>query len=331
MPEPNPGPTMALRTERLLAGIDIARARGLEVGALTSPIVRRPGSHVLYADHADTATLRAKYAGHDGIDADNIVEVDVVWADRPLSACLPPGTRLDYVVASHVIEHVPDLIGWLRQVAEMQPPGGLVCLAIPDKRFTFDFLRPTTRLADVVDAHLRQNRRPMPAQVFAHHAEAVKLDWQAAWRAPPDPASLERHHSLTDALNSSRVATAGEYVDVHCWVFTPRSLMDLFAGLVALDLLPYRCAAFHETEPCALEMLLVLERRPDGGDAAERATAEASFAARAAGAAAERPDALAAARDILVMLASELRALRASRSWRVTAPLRGLRRLLGGV
>ncbi len=316
----HPGPAHPERP-RLLAGIDLAADRGLEVGPLASPAIPKTGTRVLYADHADAASLRAKYAGHPGFDVSRIVDVDVVWADAALAACLPAGTTLDYVFAGHVIEHIANPIGWLAEIAAVLRPGGRVCLAIPDKRFTFDYLRPTTRLADWVAAHLRGDRRPAPAAIFDHHVNAVVVDPVAAWDGPLDPATLEHHATPAQALECCRQAVAGAYMDVHCSVVTPESLLRLLAGLVDLDLLDYRCAAFHETVPCALEMLLVLERVEDGAD---RAAARTSFTTHLHRLGGETP----APDPRISALQAEVAALRASTSWWVTAPLRGLGAML---
>ncbi len=301
-----------------------------------SPCVPREGTRVLYADRTDLAGLRIQYAGDPAVDPDRIVPVDVVWSDKPLAECLPPGTVLDYVVASHVIEHVPDLIGWLQQIAGVMRPGGRVALVIPDKRFTFDYLRAPSRLNELLDAYLCAYRRPMPWQLLDYHIHSAEVDCAAAWRGEIEPARLRRYSYIAGGLEVSRRALAGEYFDAHCWVFTPRSFLELLAELVNLDLLTFRCQAFFDTEPGTLEFRLVLERR-NADLTLDKDEARASFLGHALRAGHEppcptppstaSPDTEALARR-LAAAEAELAAIRASRSWRALAPLRTIRRAL---
>src|SRR5579859_744551 len=108
------GPTGGIvdRRRKILGDIPLPTSWGLEIGPLHTPLVRRSESRVLYVDYASTEMLRANFR-HPG-DPGDIVDVDIVWGDRPLRECV--GTLVDYVVASHVIEHVPDLIGWLLEL-----------------------------------------------------------------------------------------------------------------------------------------------------------------------------------------------------------------------
>jgi 2-polyprenyl-3-methyl-5-hydroxy-6-metoxy-1,4-benzoquinol methylase len=46
---------------------------------------------------------------------DKLVEVDAIWGQNTLTEALK-GQQVDYIVASHVIEHVPDLIHFLIQI-----------------------------------------------------------------------------------------------------------------------------------------------------------------------------------------------------------------------
>jgi len=330
------------RRERLISGLDLGRMRGIEIGPLISPIVSKEESEVFYVDHADRETLQAKYANDPNVDIQKIVPVDAVWGDRTLRECFADNCRFDYVIASHVIEHVPDMLGWMREIADILRPGGRLILAIPDRRFTFDYLRQTTRLSEVIDAYLRRNRRPMPAQIFDFNANAVEIDMIAAWENRINPASLKHYVNLRYALDRSIESVRdGKYVDGHCWVFTPSSLAAILADLVDLDLLPYKCLHLYEPERNTNEIVLILERLQDNS-ISEKEQARSSFISYLRQAGQERRvaeqelqltrQALHAAeteatalRNRVHALEVDITALLSSRSLRITRPLRKLR------
>lgn len=115
---------------------------GLEIGPSHNPVApRRLGFRVRTVDHLDRPGLVAKYTGH-GVDTDAIEEVDHVWRGEPLSELVGAPGGFDWIIASHVIEHVPDLVGFLRECERLLNAGGTLSLAIPDKRYCFDHLRP---------------------------------------------------------------------------------------------------------------------------------------------------------------------------------------------
>jgi SAM-dependent methyltransferase len=248
------------RKDKLLSGVELTRARGIEIGPLATPVVRKEEADVRYVDYADQADLQRRYAGDPNVDVANILPVDAVWGERTLRECFADELYFDYVVASHVIEHVPDMIGWLEEIAEVLRPGGLLCLAIPDKRYTFDYLRQPTRLSELVDAWLRRNRRPMPAQLFDFNVNAVEVDLVAAWDGTLKVDELKHYVNEQFALDRSVESVRdGKYVDAHCWVFTPSSLFDVLAGLARLMLLRYGFERFFPTEPYTNEFVLVLK------------------------------------------------------------------------
>ena len=257
---------MTDRRARLLERIDVGNQRGLELGPLHNPLIEREGTQVLYVDHADTATLRRKYEGH---DVGEIVDVDVVW-DQRLASALGDRAPVGYVVASHVIEHVPDLVGWLGELAEVLATGGALSLAIPDKRFCFDRRRAESRLGEVIEAHLQARLRPSPCQVFDFWSSLHEIDTAAAWAGTVDDDTPLGQDELAMSKVTEAAASV-DYVDVHCWVFTPTSFLDTVSRLMALDLVPwYRVATFHPTEPGSLEFHVTLERLPDDLPVAER-------------------------------------------------------------
>jgi len=128
------------RKHYLLARIDPATQHGLEIGALCRPVISPAAGHIEYVDRLSTEALREKYAADPNVDVSQIVPVSYVLGASTLPEAVGDA-RFDYVIASHVIEHVPDPIGWFREIAAVLKPGGVLALAIPDKRWTFDCRR----------------------------------------------------------------------------------------------------------------------------------------------------------------------------------------------
>lgn len=266
-----------VRKAILLKDIDLRTERGVEFGPLDCPLVSKDDGHILYIDYTTADVLRARHAHRPGKDPSAIVEVDRVW-NAALPRVLRDDVPLDYALASHVIEHVPDLVGWLSEVAQVLRIGGRLCLAVPDKRFTFDYQRTPSRLTEAMSAHVQSLRRPSPRQVFDHHYKVVQLPLREAWQGSLDITNLSRIHDFDYALAQTRKAQAGEYVDCHCWVFTPRSFLELMAELAEHGFLAYRLASFHDTRPYTFEFHVCLEcdqTLPANAD--RRAEAAASF------------------------------------------------------
>ncbi len=321
------------RNEKLLGGLDIANTRGIEIGALTTPLLRPPEANIRYVDHADQETLREKYRADLNVDIDKIVPVDAIWGDRTLAECFP-GELFDYVLASHLIEHVPDVIGWLAEVSAVLRPGGRLVLAIPDRRYTFDVLRRETSLAELVDAHLRGARRPTPLQVFDFNVNAVELDAPTAWTAMPRPEALRHYSTMAGAMHLAQQSCAGNYYDSHCSVFTARSLLGLMDGLLDLGLFPFDIERFHTVEFGGNEIALVLVKRAEVADTAAARRMIAGFLGSGADseglpldlappAALPPPPTIAAAPDPdVVNLQRVVAEMQSSKCWRMTAPLR---------
>jgi hypothetical protein len=268
-------PDDAWAQEAWLADID-PTASGLEIGPLHTPRFPRSRYAVRYVDHASTDDLREKYAS-DSFMADHldeIVEVDFVWAGpASLAEVVGDAAPFRWVFASHVIEHAPDMIGWLAQVGSVLAEGGRLCLAIPDKRLCFDVNRDLTTMADLVDAHLRGLSAPGFRQIYDFHSRIIEVDAAALWAGTADYRGTWRTDLDPDGWAYElclKAQQTGEYVDGHCQVFTPASFLDVYARLVGLGLIDYRIAAFHPSVWGTIEFRVVLEKLPAAMPADER-------------------------------------------------------------
>jgi hypothetical protein len=219
--------------------------------------VTKDEGHIIYIDHCDTDALRKKWSIDPAIDLTKL-HVDAVWGQQTLQQAVAHYAQsnadaaaaggCDYILASHVIEHVPDMVSWLKGVDAALKPVGELRLAIPDKRFTFDYLRQTTSLAGIINAYVRKDRTPNTYCILDFMLNMAPVDCAAAWRDEVDVSKLQRGATFEGAMNVVKeVLQDGTYHDVHCWVFTPATFGHLCVDLAKNDLLGFECAEFFDT------------------------------------------------------------------------------------
>jgi SAM-dependent methyltransferase len=302
------------RREKMLGGLDLARLSGIEIGALAWPLVKKSDGDITYVDFTDTESLRKKYTENGGAPVKDIVEVDVIWGQQTLQEAIG-GRSVDYVVASHVVEHVPDLLTWLHELRSVLKPGGEIRLAVPDRRFTFDYYRRETTIADVLNAHLIRARVPQPQPILDFLCHYVDLDKAAAWRGEYPALPVLEDQYLASGVKMANEALAGQYHDVHCWVFTPTSMATLFIRLAEGGKCFFECAGFHDTERDSYEFIVML-RPSDDKERVIRSWAHVRDSTRSTSG--EIRDQQIAALKAKILLMEK------SRSWRITKPLRAL-------
>ncbi len=221
---------------------------GLEIGPSYNPLVpKASGARIETIDHADQAGLIKKYCNDPSVNVSRIEPVDYVSDGRPMVEVIGHRARYDYIVASHVIEHTPNMLGFLNDCMALLKPDGRLVLAVPDKRYCFDYFRPTTSTGDILQAYRENRTRHTAGALFDHFAYVTRRGGKITW-APQDRSPFEFCHSLEDAdrflLNYD---PAGAYVDCHAWQFTPSSFRLILHDLAALGMLGLREQKFHET------------------------------------------------------------------------------------
>jgi SAM-dependent methyltransferase len=260
------GRERTVRHRRLLGLFDQTQGRGLEIGPLFDPVVHRWDGDIRYVDVKSGAELKEYYSAHPDIPLDDIVDPDFVLIGPEGPRTLPEAVRgsepFDWVIASHVIEHVPDVLGWLREVGEILVDGGRLVLAVPDRRFSFDAARPPTTVGEMLLAHEHQDRIPSVRAIYDHYRTVVSVNAADVWGGH-EPGVDDRIHDLDYVRSQLRLAVEdGAYVDCHVWLFTPQSFVDQLAELARLDRLDFVVDQVLPTAVHELEFYAVLRRVP---------------------------------------------------------------------
>jgi SAM-dependent methyltransferase len=355
---------MSNRVEILRDGIS-RTSKVIEIGPSFSPLTpKSEGWNSWSVDYLDQKGLIEKFQHEPFVNTAMIEPVDFVWSGGSLSDAIPVehhGT-FDTVLASHVIEHIPDLIRFFQSTETLVHPGGTMILALPDKRVCFDFFRPLSTTGDLLIAYQERRLRHSAKTFWDCRAFEVKKHGAVGWaRTDQRPTSFT--YTLAQAMEGVRDARSENYVDAHAWVFTPASYELIMLELAHLGLTDWqierkgeaqftefyvwlrrgaiaRTAALLEGELAAERMRLLVETMLDLDDQSRQLTqSRASILATELGATCrqaktERNGQLNQLRNQLERIQEELTtartviaAVRSSRAWRFRSRLRRILRL----
>jgi SAM-dependent methyltransferase len=179
------------------------RGSGVELGPGDHPFpLPYPGVERLFVDKW-TAEQNRKLFDELGDDPP-FPEPDII-CDFDVDGLGPIGdASQDYVIASHVIEHMAEPLGFLRELDRVMRPNATLILLVPDRRRTFDRFRQPTPLAHLIDEHARGVTTIDDDHLweFLHNAEESSID-----AMPADPEGqrefLEWHRNRS--------------IHAHCW------------------------------------------------------------------------------------------------------------------
>ncbi len=214
--------------------------QGIEYGPSYSPLFpKSQGWNVVVVDHASRDELLSKYSNWN-VPINLIEAVDVVITDNdPIEKQLAEYIgKVDYIIASHVFEHLPNPIGFLNFNERLLSPNGFIRLAIPDKRFCFDLLKPLTSAGDLIQAFIENRTRPTIGQYFnAFAMHSLKAE-QLAFPGQTGVDNLKLQNNPTEIYNRAVQAhQSSSYVDIHAWTFTPSSFAAALSLVISNGLL----------------------------------------------------------------------------------------------
>ncbi len=247
------------RKSLLLKYANIKKDVGLEFGPLAHPLIKKNEGKIKYADYLDKASLIKRYAS--SRNPDEIVEIDyIIKPEESLSNSIPE--KFNYLIACHVIEHVPNIIDWLLQLHKLLLPKGYLHLVIPDKRYTFDILRPPTPLSHILDDYYRNVQTAELDHIYEHIFVFRDIKADDIWQGQLSEHNMKTRYSAPNAYSAAtKELNSGKYVEVHCHVFTSEQFMTILKTLIDMGILPFTICAFDDVINPYNEFIVLLQKK----------------------------------------------------------------------
>lgn len=209
---------------------------GVELSPGAVPILDKRMFNVFYLDKFDHANSDTYLQGQP-------VGVDFILGSKLIDEVLEHD-KFNYLVSSHVIEHIPDFIQFFKSAARVLKNGAKLIMYVPDKRYTLDVLRSVSGISDIEEAHnqrLRHPSRAMALDVYVNtdfNADTVGL-WNKSYTAVRTRVASE----ATSIVDGLELSTA----DLHCFTFTPESFRILISHVIAMHVPVFELVEITET------------------------------------------------------------------------------------
>ncbi|WP_170565416.1 hypothetical protein [Ruegeria atlantica] len=220
---------------------------GMEIGPSYNPIFpKTDGWNVKTLDYLDKQGLIDKY-GTKGEDVDRIEDVDYIVEGSSFASSVPEKQKgqFGFIALSHALEHLVDIIRFFKDCQEVLHEKGQVLIAIPDKRFSFDFFRPITTTGDVLRSYWA-NDKVHPADVLYDSSNLICTNnGHSEWVVDHEISSFDFHYpdprrewaELSETR--AKAVSPPEYIDMHRWVFTPSSFLFLMRDLLEIGAIEF--------------------------------------------------------------------------------------------
>jgi len=241
---------------RVAVSENYIRGNGIEIGALNLPLPVAGDVQVRYVDRETEAELHDQY-DELGMAEVDFIDPDVVDDAEQLRQF--PDNSEDFVIASHVLEHLENPVrafkNWLRVVRH----GGVVYVALPDMRRCFDAGREVTSVEHVIRDYEEGPAwsRSMAFRDFGKIYVAFGMD-----------KGLVEH--LHGEARSTREQAEAERLDrknfsIHFHAWTPDAMMEMFLATKARYGLSFETELMLQNQDEVIFVFRKTVPRPGGG------------------------------------------------------------------
>ena len=232
----------------------------LEIGPYARPQFSKSQHNVVYADICTSEQIRAQCAQH-GYNPEFAPEQIDIIINPESEPSIITEHRFKNIFSSHVIEHQPDLVRHLCEMADLTVDNqSRYFVAIPDMRYCFDYWQTPSSIAEVIGAHIEKRKRLLPStmlqtDLFSGHNNEFQY-----WNNQPGTNPM-LSLTLDKIRNNMKSASKllDEYVDGHAWRFIPETFVWIIDILHQLELQPWTVESAYTTAPGTNEFYIVLK------------------------------------------------------------------------
>ena len=234
-----------------------------------SDIARNNGSgKVTHTDRISTrALIRLNRSHRDRIAMGcKVMEIDFVWKQGSSLIESSNGKKYDIVTSSHVVEHIPDFLGHFIEVRNVLNKDGSYVFILPNPLGTGEYFRRPSVLSDVINSFFKDKYKTSPGQNWEYITRSFHYTGGSIKNKVFS--DFKRRHTDAEAIQfAARCQREYEYIDVHCWCFSPENFSEVWQELTKFNLNPFILEKIipseHVVDDHPMEYTVILRRNND--------------------------------------------------------------------
>lgn len=239
--------------------------RILEFGPLIRPLVSKEQyPNVVFADVRSTDEIKKLYTSNNyleatglNVDISQVAEIDYV-INKSYSETFKNAKKFDVIYLSHVIEHMPDIIGFFQDVKNVLSDKGKLVLIYPDARYCFDHFRNGTTFVDAYEVYIDKKNSSKRVLDFVYNV-VNENDATFFWNKKNQNDILPTI-DLKKTLGAYDKAMRGELPDdTHFWPFSDFQFVKFLYDMDRANMLDFEIVDFYETQINTQEFMIILE------------------------------------------------------------------------
>ena len=242
-------------------------ARILEIGPYNRPsLLKKDYENLMYMDCFTSEQIREEITRYatETVTTEIPDRIDIL-VDPKQRPSFNTNLKFDYLYSAHNIEHYPDLINHLNEMASLAAAMHTkFFVTVPDKRYCYDHFQNESEYTEMIDAYLEKRNTHTFASYLRHIVYSAHNNifehWHGVHGTNPRhiPIDLTYATQLRHKIDSASDEKQRKFADIHAWYFTPESFRYNINITCQLGLHPWVVESVTQPEHLSPEFHAVL-------------------------------------------------------------------------
>lgn len=260
--------------EKMASYIKDYNSRILELGPLNRCLLDRSKyNNYFFGDIRSTSEIKKLYLENEylkrtnlSVKLEEIIEIDYVIKES-YKKTFKKEEKFDYIIVSHVLEHIPDLLNFFIDIKNILKKDGEIIIIYPDKRFCFDYFRENSTFSDIYDIY-KNGQKYVARRVLDFYTNVISENNPTKFWDIKNKIEIYNKDNVNRNIKAYNMVSKKGIMedDIHYWPFADYAFIKFLYDCKIYGYLPFSIKEFIPTQLNTQEFLVILSFNLKSGD-----------------------------------------------------------------